>query len=233
MHRIMAFKGFKDVSIDLMQPFTLLIGPNGSGKTNVIEAIELLSFIARGHPLYEIADVGRTETGLQIRGGLQACCLMGGDTFMLGFSAGAIFDGESKPLNYGIYIDTKPHPQILYEELKVDNRAIYETLLKNPESASRDLEVIYDNFARGGRKPRAAASSERSILSQYREIAKKNRKIKECNRLVQAVMHHLQASFVFDPNPKLMHGYERIGNNILCKKPRPKDVALKSPPKGS
>ena len=78
MHHFMAFKGFKDVSIDLLRPFTLLIGPNGSGKTNVIEAIELLSFIARGQPLYEIADVGRTETGLQIRGGLQACGHMGG-----------------------------------------------------------------------------------------------------------------------------------------------------------
>ena len=63
MHHITEFKGFKDVSIDLIRPFTLLIGPNGSGKTNVIEAIELLSFIARGQPLYEIANVGRTETG--------------------------------------------------------------------------------------------------------------------------------------------------------------------------
>ena len=217
MHHFMAFKSFKDVSIDLRQPFTLLIGPNGSGKTNLIEAIELLSFIARGQPLYEIADVGRTETGLQIRGGLQACGLMGRNTFMLGFSARARFDGASKPLNYGIYIDTKPHPQILYEELKVDKRAIYETLPKASGSASRDLMVKYDNFARGGRKPQTAASSERSVLSQYREIAQKNLKIKECNRLVQAVVRHLQASFVFDPNPKLMHGYERIGNNVLSK----------------
>ena len=217
MHHFMDFKGFKDVSIDLIRPFTLLIGPNGSGKTNVIEAIELLSFIARGHPLYEIADVGRTETGLQIRGGLQTCGLMGRNTFMLGFSARARFDGASKPLNYGIYIDTKPHPQILKEELTVGDRVIYETLLKNPRSASRDLIVKYDNFARGGRKPQTAASSERSVLSQYQEIEQKNLKIKECNRLVQAVMHHLQASFVFDPNPKLMHGYERIGNNILSK----------------
>ncbi len=40
MHQIIDFRGFKDVSIDLMRSFTLLIGPNGSGKTNVIEAIE-------------------------------------------------------------------------------------------------------------------------------------------------------------------------------------------------
>ena len=45
MHQFRDFKGFKQVGIDLLRPFTLLIGPNGSGKTNVIEAIELLSFV--------------------------------------------------------------------------------------------------------------------------------------------------------------------------------------------
>ena len=217
MHQFLAFKGFHSVSINLLRPFTLLIGPNGSGKTNVIEAIELLSFVARGRPLYEIADVGRTETGLQIRGGLQACGHMGQDVFALAFGAPAKFDGTLKRVVYKIHIRTKPHPQIQEEELKVDNHIIYKTLLENPWSASRDLKVVYDNFARGGRKPQTAASSERSVLSQYQEIAWRNRNIKECNRLVQEVMRHLQASFVFDPDPKLMHGYERIGNNVLSK----------------
>ena len=218
MHRFIEFKGFGNASINLFRPFTLLIGPNGSGKTNVIEAIELLSFVARGQPLYEIADIGRTETGLQIRGGLQACGRADQDIFTLGFRAGVRLGRSAyKPVIYSLQICTQPHPQILKEELKFDGRIIYETLPKNPESPSRDLAVKYDNFAPGGRKPQTAASSERSVLSQYREIAQKNRNIKECNRLVQAVMHHLQASFVFDPNPKLMHGYERIGNNVLSK----------------
>ncbi len=209
MHHFIDFKGFKDVSIDLMRPFTLLIGPNGSGKTNVIEAIEMLSFIARGQPLYEIADVGRTETGLQIRGGLQACGRTGRDTFTFRF--------EYSSVAYSLQICTKPHPQILKEKFKFRDRVIYETLPKNPESASRDLIIKYDNFARGGRKPQTAASSERSILSQYREIAQKNRNISESSLWIQIIMRHLQASFVFDPNPKLMRGYERIGNNVLSK----------------
>lgn len=217
MHYFKNFKGFKDVSIDLMRPFTLLIGPNGSGKTNVIEAIELLSFVARGQPLYEIADVGRTETGLQIRGGLQACGHMNEDIFALRFRASTRFDGASQPIAYRLHIGTKPHPQILEEELKVGDRVLYKTLPKDPGSASRDLEVIYDNFARGGRKPRTAASSERSVLSQYREIAEKNRNFRQSVGLVQLILRHLQASFVFDPNPKFMHTYERIGNNILSK----------------
>ena len=144
MHYFKNFKGFKDVSIDLMQPFTLLIGPNGSGKTNVIEAIELLSFVARGQPLYEIADVGRTETGLQIRGGLQTCGRMGQNIIMLGFNARTRFDGEIKPVAYRIHIRTKPHPQIQEEELKVGNRVIYKTLVKNPWP--EDLMVISETI---------------------------------------------------------------------------------------
>ncbi|MYC13674.1 MAG: ATP-binding protein [Gemmatimonadetes bacterium] len=176
MHHITEFKGLKDVSIDLMRPFTLLIGPNGSGKTNVIEAIELLSFIARGQPLYEIANVGRTETGLQIRGGLQACGHMGEDIFALGFGASLRFDGVLKQVLYRIHLRTKPHSQIQYEELKVGDRVIYKTLPKNSGTASRDVMVIYDNFADRGRNPQTAVSSQRSVLSQYPEIAQKNRK---------------------------------------------------------
>ena len=217
MHELIDFKGFKEASINLLRPFTLLIGPNGSGKTNVIEAIELLSFVARGHPLYEIADVGRAATGIQIRGGLQGCGRMGKNLFTLGFMSPIRFAGASKLVAYAVHICTKPHPQILRERLEFGDRIIYETLPKNPWEASRDLVVKYDNFASGGRKPQIAASSERSVLSQYREIAQKNQNFKECMRLVHSVMNHLQASFVFDPNPKLMHGYERIGNSVLSR----------------
>lgn len=217
MYHLIDFKGFKQASINLLRPFTLLIGPNGSGKTNVIEAIELLSFVAHGQPLYEIADVGRAATGLQIRGGIQACGRMGQNIFTLAFIARVKLDRAFKPVTYEVHICTKPHPQILREQLIYDGRAIYETLPKNPESASRDLVVKYDNFARSGRKPQTAVSSERSILSQYREIAQKNRNFEECMRLVHTITRHLQASFVFDPNPKLMHGYERIGNGVLSR----------------
>ncbi len=217
MHHLTDFKGFEDTQIDLLRPFTLLIGPNGSGKSNVIEAIELLSFVARGQPLHEIADVGRPSVGLQIRGGLQACGRAGGDRFTLGFTASLKLEEEPKRLCYILSLFTKPHPQIAAEELTFADRVIYETLPRNPGSASLDLTVRYDNFARGGRKPQTAASSERSVLYQYQEIAQKNRNLKHCNRLVGIVIRHLQASFVFDPNPKLMHGYERIGNSVLSR----------------
>ena len=218
MHHLRNYKGFADAQINLLRPFSLLIGPNGSGKSNVIEAIELLSFVARGQPLYEIGDIGRGSSGLEVRGGLQACGREGKDRFQLGFSANVMFKGEPRPFRYDVEICTRPSPQIIDERLKVGDWILYETLHQQSDSTSRDLTVQYNNFARGGKKPQVQVSSDRSILLQYQEFAaSKNRKYRECLLLVQAVMSHLQASFVFDPDPKLMHSYERVGDTILKK----------------
>ncbi len=216
MHHLRNYKGFADAQINLLRPFSLLIGPNGSGKSNVIEAIELLSFVARGQPLYEIGDIGRGSSGLEVRGGLQACGREGKDRFQLGFSANVRFEGQRRPFLYDVGICTRPSPQIIDERLKVGDWILYETLHQQSDSTSRDLTIQYNNFARGGKKSQVQVSSDRSILLQYQEFAaSKNRKYRECLLLVQAVMLHLQASFVFDPDPKLMHSYERVGDTIL------------------
>ena len=216
MYHLHNYKGFADAQIDLFKPFSLLIGPNGSGKSNVIEAIELLSFVARGQPLYEIGDIGRGSNALAVRGGLQACGRGGDDGFQLGFSGSILFKGAQRPFRYDVEIGTRPHPQIIGETLNIGDRTLYEALPKQPDSTSHDLTVSYDNFARGGRKPNARVSSDRSVLSQYREFAAlRNREYSDCLQVVQSLMSHLQASFVFDPEPKLMHNYERVGDSIL------------------
>ena len=211
MHYLRNYKGFADAQIDLFKPFSLLIGPNGSGKSNVIEAIELLSFVARGQPLHEIGDIGRGSGGLEVRGGLQTCGREGRDRFQLGFSASIeLLGGYSCPLLYDVEICTQPYPQIIDEQLKVEAQTIYETPAKQPDSTSHDLTVRYDGDLS------AKVSSDRSVLSQYREFAASNNPSYEVSlQAVQATMSHLQASFVFDPDPKLMHSYERVGDTIL------------------
>ena len=214
MHHLRNYKGFADAQIDLLKPFSLLIGPNGSGKSNVIEAIELLSFVARGQPLYEIGDIGKGSNSLEVRGGLQACGREGKDRFQLGFSANAKFKGRRPLFRYDVEICTRPYPQIIDERLKVGKRTLYETLPKQPDSTSRDLTVQYDGNPTI--KPSAQVSSDRSVLSQYREFAASNNlSYEDWLQVVQAVMLHLQASFVFDPDPKLIHSYERVGDTIL------------------
>ena len=54
MHILKNFKNFADARLDLLSPMTLLIGRNGSGKSNVIEGVELLAQIAHGRPFMRL-----------------------------------------------------------------------------------------------------------------------------------------------------------------------------------
>lgn len=220
MHYFLHFKGFKSSTINLFSPFTLLIGPNGSGKSNVIEGIELLSFIAHGRPLHEIADIGKGGgKSLEIRGGLQSCPQYGNEMFGLGFSASMKWEGIKRVFNYYVFVLVAPQPQIAAESLEFDNGPmVFKTVPREPPfSASGDIMVEYNNFARGGHKPKVPVSANRSVISQYKEFASKNKKSGACARLVDGIMKYLRSSFVFDPNPKLMRSYERIGNSILSR----------------
>ena len=51
MHYFKTFKGFKNASIELFDGVAILIGNNGTGKTNIIEGIGLLANLATGRPL--------------------------------------------------------------------------------------------------------------------------------------------------------------------------------------
>ncbi len=58
------FKSFRNFAIDL-QPFQVLIGPNGVGKTNLFDCIVLLSHLAAGQSVDAAFDAGRGEIAEQ------------------------------------------------------------------------------------------------------------------------------------------------------------------------
>lgn len=217
MHQFVDFKGFAEAELNLFKPLTVLIGPNGSGKTNAIEAIELLSFIAHGRQLHEISDVGRGG-GLEIRGSLLSCPRFGKDSFRLRFGGTVGFDGKRNAFMYSVTIRVKPRPIIAHETLFFqDGTVIFETVSGGKSAASGDVVVRYNNFSKGGNKPKELVSANSSVLSQYTDFAKNNKKYDSCVGLIFNIMNYLKSSFVFDPSPKMIRGYERIGNKILQK----------------
>src|ERR1051326_52074 len=165
MHVINEFKNFEHAELDLFKPVTFLIGKNGSGKTNAIEAVELLANIAHGRPLYEIADIGRGSGGFEVRGGLPGCARNGRE-FSLGFDGGIRFFGNQESLSYFVHIGVQPEPHIASEALVIGDRTIFAGDLE-PTGL---LRVFYDNFARGGNKPSEHLSAERSVLSRYSSL---------------------------------------------------------------
>ncbi len=218
MHTFEDFKGFAYAELDLFKPLTVLIGPNGSGKTNVIEGIELLSFLAHGRPLHEVVDVGRGAAGaLEIRGGLQSCARRGRDIFRLGLSARIKFDGRLTRFKYMIGIQAHPNPRIVNEHLSVDDVLVFESLDAGDSSVSGDIRVRYNNFARGGKKPIVSVTASRSVLSQYSDFAERCKKRPQCEKLARGLMKYLRGSFVFDPHPSQMRAYERQGSKTLTR----------------
>jgi predicted ATPase len=109
MYYFKNFKSFSQVKLSLFESkFTLLIGANGSGKSNLLEAIKLLSFLINGGWLHEVTDLNKGGK-LEIRGGIQGCTRYGQTSFSLGFSDNTVT------------IDTQTTPKIISEAFDIKN----------------------------------------------------------------------------------------------------------------
>jgi predicted ATPase len=84
--RLERFKNFKDAELKL-GPFTVLIGANASGKSNVRDAFRFLHGVARGYNLTEIIGEKFSEGGERawsgVRGGAGEIVFSGQSSFAL------------------------------------------------------------------------------------------------------------------------------------------------------
>jgi predicted ATPase len=211
-HVLRDFKGFAKASLSLRRPLTVLIGRNGSGKTNVIEGVELLAALAHGRPLGEIADLGRGGGAFEIRGGLEGCVRRGRASFELGFGAKRTVAGKSYVYAYSVRVAAAPTARILEEAFSIRGRS---TPVFRATAAGTLLSVRHDNFSQGRNKPSFNLSSDRTVLSQYGDHVANTDKTAHARSLVQSCRSFLSASFVFDPEPHAMRNYERIGTQRL------------------
>lgn len=224
MHRFLDFKSFEDASLDLFhKPFTVLIGKNGSGKSNAIEGVELLSQIVHGRSLNEITDIGR-GTGFQLRGGLQACPRAGKNAFGLEFNAHSSPSRGSRKVTYDVVIEPLPEPRIQRERLLVEGTSgIFDAQLQRKGTQTNLLLVRYQ--LPNGSSATKVLPADRAVLSRYEMVLDgateafgiSPAKLEAYRNIVVDFQNYLKASFVFDPQPKLMRAYERIGNRVLTR----------------
>ena len=218
MHRLTDFKNFASAELNLFKPLTILLGRNGSGKTNLIEAIELLSVLARGAPFNEITDVGGGGV-FEVRGGLRMCVRFGAETLRLQFNDAEIkVNGRAKLVNY--YIEFAVHGRhavrLSAEKLEVGNQTFFDARDRGGEL----LNVIYANFLPGPNPSRLLAPTH-SVLSRYEEIIRGSRvddaKLQIAERAVGDLRAYLRLSYIFDPQPKSMREYARVASSQLLR----------------
>ena len=210
MHRLKDFKNFEDAGLDLFEPLTILLGRNGSGKTNLIEGVELMAALAHGVPINEVTDIGR-DGALEVRGGLPSCGRFGTTSFALRLDEAVVrFDGKGRSIDYTIEIatDDATGAHLAAEELKVGDRKLFGARSEDGET----FDVQYDNFATG-RNRRCRLSTSSSVLSRYDELVANSKamseRLRSAKRAVAAVRNYLRGPYIFDPIAKFMRNYER------------------------
>ena len=210
MHCLTDFKNFARAELNLFEPLTVLLGRNGSGKTNLIEGVELFATLARGVPFNEITDVDHGGT-FEVRGGLRSCIRFGGERLGLRFNQAFVrFDGKNQPVDYSIVISPsgRNDVQLSAERLQIGDRILFDAV----NSGGELMEVGYDNFSRG-RNPTYRVSASRSVLSRYEDIIGRSRanasRLRRLAGTVESVRRHLRNSYIFDPQPKAMRHYAR------------------------
>lgn len=215
---LLAFKSFRGASLSLSE-LTLLIGKNGSGKSNAIDGLTALGRLAEGDDIRDALDGARADSE-PIRGGADGCAPYGEDAFELGCK---VRSGDAV-LTFQVGVQVRPELQIRYENLwvesgvthgrrRLDGRALLAT--DSPAERSGDLIGRWFN-GKQGIDPSVQFARNRLLLTQVPTRVPADT---EAARLVQmsarAVRAALRSVFILDPIPHLMRQYVNARDSDL------------------
>ena len=130
--RLVNFKNFADETLRV-GPFTVIVGANASGKSNIRDAFRFLHGIGRGYTLAEIFG-GKREAGWQpIRGAMNEIVRFGQSSFTL--EIGLKLNGEfyRYSIEVGLNPDNPNGFHVMREELRTESAMVY-TSMENRDS---------------------------------------------------------------------------------------------------
>ena len=204
------FKSYQEATLSLA-PITFLIGANASGKSNALEAIRLLSWLAKGSRLDDI------ERNIQ-----------SGNAIVRG-QAIDLFGAEKQYFTLGTHIDNAPDGWtdfeieigLLSDQLIISGESVSKaskdqelTLYKidgDPNPHTDEIRVMYNNFNKGGKKPHIPCSNRQAIFYQLETPSRFQQNHTQSQKIIPAVTKVIRETLrniVFlDPRPEVMRCY--------------------------
>ena len=208
------FKSFNEAQLPL-GPLTVLIGANAAGKSNAIEALRLLSWLAQGQKLNSIQYAVNSADRV-VRGRIEDLCHRGQSQFGLGCITD---DLHSNRLNMQV--------SVREGELHISSEKVDELLATVPlydmdqpsKGLSTDAGVAYNNFARGRNKPHITVSDQMAVFAQLESAVSFNAGHKKAQEVIPAVAKRYQSllsNILFlDPVPARMREYSFTNDKRL------------------
>lgn len=208
------FKSFREASLPL-GPLTVMIGANAAGKSNAIEALRLLSWLAQGQKLSSIQYAVNSADRI-VRGRVEDLCHRGESQFGLGCVTD---DPHWNQLTMQI--------SLREGELHISAERVEEPTAKVPlynmdqpsEGLGTDAGVAYNNFARGGTKPHVKVSDQMAVFAQFESAARFEAGHKKAQETIPSIARRYQSllsNILFlDPVPARMREYSFTSDKRL------------------
>ena len=210
--RLENFKNFKDETLKL-GPFSVIVGANASGKSNVRDALRFLHGIGRGYTLADIVG-GKYGAGGQIewaplRGATNEIVRFGKSSFTVGV---ALTNGRPKRrADYTIRVRQDQDDgrlRIVEESLLVDNEMLFSThpghddpVQRQDDEEGRLLLRLAKTAKQGKFGPRLAVRPDQPVLTQ---IGSHDRVVRAHKAAAAAVVDELAAARFLDLAPDAM-----------------------------
>jgi predicted ATPase len=212
--RLKNWKSFKDSTL-FIDPLTILIGSNASGKSNTLDALLFLNRVSQGIAIFP-AIAGDISLPA-LRGGLEWICLKPENMFSLSILAGS--DKEDQDFRYELTVQVNGAKAEVYrEELFLitygprkkspKERRLFQT--KQEEATSPGIPTYFSTGTQGLGK-RLDLNRGSIILSQIETLSLR----KEVLEGTKMVLSQLQKIFVFDPIPSHMRSYTQLSEKLL------------------
>jgi predicted ATPase len=201
------FKSYQAARLPLA-PLTVLIGANASGKSNAIEALRLLAWLAQGQKLAAIRYAAQHGEHI-VRGRLEDLAYCQGEEFSLGCDTNSSIEWNQLRLTLAHREDGL---HLIGETLSSPNSNVPLYALDQPSRGrSTDVGVAYNNFKRGGLKPHLICSDQMALFTQLTSAASFNAEHKKAGKHIPEVAkkyeHWLSAMLFLDPVPARMRDY--------------------------
>lgn len=200
------FKSYRQARLPLA-PLTVLIGANASGKSNVIEGMRLLSWLAQGQRLSAIQYAVQSGDRV-VRGTVDDLAYQRGEFFGLGVQSNA---SEWNRLTMRL-ARRADGLHITAETLTHERATVPLYSLDQPSSGQgTDAGVAYNNFAKGRNKPHVTCTDQAGIFTQLTSPASFEAGHKASRERIPPITKQLEkwlaAMLFLDPVPAQMRSY--------------------------
>lgn len=166
------FKNFKEAELTL-GPFTVLVGANATGKSNIREAFRFLHGIGRNYNLSEIFGEklqGGSPIWSGIRGGINEVAYFDQKFFTLAADLELEIGNNQYQATYSIEVGLSNHglgPKITKESLFTENQRVFEAENLSPYETPRKTHFLIGPKAR---ETFLASSQDEPILTFFKDI---------------------------------------------------------------